>query len=70
VTLDAAQAAKVKAEKQANDQKRLAALPTSTKKRTLREINPLAGNLLVRANNFCDSATKRSRTEEVDTAIG
>ena len=33
-------------------------------------INPLAGNLLVRANNFCDSATKRSRTEEVDTAIG
>lgn len=33
MTQDAAQAAKVKAEEQANDQKKLAAAPTSTRKR-------------------------------------
>ena len=70
MTLDAAQAAKVKAEEQANDQMGFATAPTSTRKRTLREINPLACDLLVQANIFCDSATKRRRTEEADTDIG
>ena len=37
---------------------------------TLSEINPLAGNLLLKANTFCHSATKKRRTEEADTDIG
>jgi len=72
MTLEAAQADKLKDEENANNQKRLAALPTSTKKRSLKEINPLAGNLLVQANKFWgvhSSARKRTKTEEVDTGI-
>ena len=37
---------------------------------TLSEINPLAGNLLLKANTFCHSAIKKRRTEEADTDIG
>jgi len=73
MTLEAAHADKLKEEENTNNHKRLAALPTSTKKRSLKEINPLAGNLLVQANTFCgvhsSAARKRTKTEEVDTGI-
>jgi len=66
------QIAKFNAEEEGKKKRELAALPTSTQKRSFREICARTDDLVERANKFCSrvqSAKKRSRTAGTEYAL-